>query len=1668
MNNNNNSNNDAVSVNLTPMRIKRERFSSAESTMGVTTTPTPVIENKKKKKKNSSHLNEKLPASQLLTRNQVRASQLSTPLPSVRSMNNNTKLWKNKVHEVNDTIRTQLVAEARRRKYVERQSGVYSQGLFDTNVTLDPDTSDQIDELIGIFRKFLDIGGNFKESVGDVPSMVKNVLGEIRGNAEKLSSQATTSMDTLVASVEEKLSSVREAVSTTTSSFLSIAVLIASIIWHNSERSTISFSGVIIATGGALWCNRTVIYSIVDTVKTYLKSTAPKDEDVVVAQIGLDEVGDISTLLAGIISAWSLSICPNAKLPMKLFDNLSHMSKVKESLTNIVIAVISTLEKCFNYLRSFFISSDGVVFLTSGRGEINALAQKISDLETKYFAKELHLTESNYLHLIGLNDQLDDMLLRLPRETPQTLRDFMNSKKNLLNKLMLPFMSIDFKREGYRQEPVAVMLKGGPGIGKSQVIHCLTAAVCGKTLNDEDYARFKESPKDFVYNRQAENKYWDGYNNQLVTLFDDLGQCTDVAGNPDNEWMNLIRAINSFEYNLHMAALPKKGLSYFNSKFVFCTTNLTDFNPQSIISSEAFTRRCTINVVARVKSAYCKDPMVDDMSRKIDWEKVSSSGISPNLGPHLLEFVDGNMVYDFDDLVFKVIEHSNARQNWHDAAVVSFNDYADWYRHNDGTSSESTCSVPSVTFAPNLPKPNGKAILNETQDGITFKVEKDSTHDDVIETLETSSKYTRFISHLLAHPSVVVFNKIDTWCDWLSKYGVVEKSLLALAVGTCFKLFLPKLTDFAGYVWHYMFGEDAVFSQSPFKDTPSKKTRSVARVMKIRPQVGDTQFRDHADSILRKNQRSLIMHTPKGKKYFGCITFLFETVCIVPYHFAQEISWQYNSIDHELDGKDYYLTLDFPDERKFSLEEFLSGLGCESADDELIQRDLCLVKLPKNRCPQAPNILSKFARNSAIEQKNRNVSSTLIIRKPDTYVFYSVSSTLTTDLEVAEGPLEKYTVKTAWNYSSPTRAGDCGGLLMLDKANGHGRRIIGIHVAGNPKCKIGYAAVVTYEMIVASVRVFAEDETYDERFTPLELQQAIAQSGTFVEMYEGITPNVSEFDPDSQSDDSFDSSTHIGSAYSFDFNKKVYDPSWTAKPGTPHEFVSLPYLGDLQPTLKPPTKTTLQKSPLYKQEFSTKAPAMLVKTGDIDPWKKAIGVYQTNRPCGYDEGYLDMAITDAVQTLFCGMTEYKPFTFEEAICGIDDCPEFGSMNRSTSAGYPHNCRPYSSKKKKAFFGEDTDFDLSSSACRALKRNVVVLIHQIKEGIPLEDLLFVDSLKDELRTHDKVKIGKTRLFSGAPLELVIISRMYFGPLMLHVAKSRINNNSAIGVNPYSSEWDLLKRKLEEVFKVQSADDCSTPMGAGDFSAFDASLRPEILSKIFESIGVFISLKFGVDIFNPVMEIGRTMFNSRHVFLNKLYVWTSGIPSGHPLTALMNSLYNMISFRYCWYKIVDGKHKFNEHVRLCVLGDDNIFNVSAPFRDVFNELTICEHMKDLGLTYTTDLKEQATLPFRPLNELNFLKRKWRFEESLGLFIAPIDTETLINMVMWTHDNGDPQLLRERVDQCRREWALHGKQAFETNFVPMYREFILFYGEDQNTTMTLDWRQCLIDAASGEYAY
>jgi hypothetical protein len=111
----------------------------------------------------------------------------------------------------------------------------------------------------------------------------------------------------------------------------------------------------------------------------------------------------------------------------------------------------------------------------------------------------------------------------------------------------------------------------------------------------------------------------------------------------------------------------------------------------------------------------------------------------------------------------------------------------------------------------------------------------------------------------------------------------------------------------------------------------------------------------------------------------------------------------------------------------------------------------------------------------------------------------------------------------------------------------------------------------------------------------------------------------------------------------------------------------------------------------------------------------------------------------------------------------------------------------------------------------------------KEGIRLAHV-FVDFLKDELRTAAKVEAVATRLISSAPLDYTIIWRKYFGAFSSAVMRVHTHSGMAPGICAYS-DWDVLVERLS--LKGQRVFD-------GDFKAFDSSEQPTIHRLILDFI------------------------------------------------------------------------------------------------------------------------------------------------------------------------------------------------------------------------------------------
>lgn len=398
----------------------------------------------------------------------------------------------------------------------------------------------------------------------------------------------------------------------------------------------------------------------------------------------------------------------------------------------------------------------------------------------------------------------------------------------------------------------------------------------------------------------------------------------------------------------------------------------------------------------------------------------------------------------------------------------------------------------------------------------------------------------------------------------------------------------------------------------------------------------------------------------------------------------------------------------------------------------------------------------------------------------------------------------------------------------------------------------------------------------------------------------------------------------------------------------------------------------------------------------------------------------------------------RVLTEHEAIFGGEKGSALGehftAMNFATSPGIIIGEEIKGPGKREFFYRTSEGEDIITEKGHRLINRVKLQIAMMKKGIrPF--FVFRDFLKDELRKQAKVDAGMARFISGSPLDYQMLCRMYFGAFSAFIQQGYTKNGTAIGLNPFHGDWHQFATILRQYAKFN----------AGDFARYDTSLHPEIMLAICDMINVWYNDG------EENAQIRRLLFlevvNSRHVFFDVVYEWHGSEPSGHPLTAILNSIYTSIVFRLTYgHKNPKGKWaivEFDDHCYFMGLGDDHVQandEYAAAFMTPGNVKEIAERY---GMSYTTAEKEEVTsaTPLLPFEKVTFLKRGFLYGQDFGEWCAPLALDTVLEMALWSR--GDTALERTRnvkqtFDHAVVELSLHPREVYETWSPKMFKAF------------------------------
>jgi len=390
------------------------------------------------------------------------------------------------------------------------------------------------------------------------------------------------------------------------------------------------------------------------------------------------------------------------------------------------------------------------------------------------------------------------------------------------------------------------------------------------------------------------------------------------------------------------------------------------------------------------------------------------------------------------------------------------------------------------------------------------------------------------------------------------------------------------------------------------------------------------------------------------------------------------------------------------------------------------------------------------------------------------------------------------------------------------------------------------------------------------------------------------------------------------------------------------------------------------------------------------------------------------------------------------------------MNNQTSSGI---C--YGGKKTKYL---ELDSDGQPVVPRVLVPEVVADIEKIentwRSGQGTFDPFVRASKTNEVLPLEKAE-EKTRSVYGNDMAFFIAATRAIIPVK-HVLRNKVVSECCVGVAAQSDEWGQVHDDLTNGGQFSN-------FVCGDFSGYDTQLPKALLEK---SAAVIIQLYKENGASTSDLEYLRGMLTSVvgpvMIWEGQLFQFSSGQPSGQPLTVEMNSIVNSILLRMAFFTIMDRDYpdiknpSFRRFCRAKVYGDDNAIGVSDEI-PLFNHTTIQAVFASWGIKYTMADKGADSVPYQTIEEVSFLKRSFRYHPQLDAIVAPLEEESLMKkFYWWTKTKNTPLTLPEQFqanfESQAREAYLHGEEFYE-EFVAKC-ERIRLASETQDAPFALPW--------------
>lgn len=331
-------------------------------------------------------------------------------------------------------------------------------------------------------------------------------------------------------------------------------------------------------------------------------------------------VDTMSKLICAIVAKCTFGNLKSDSFVTEFFSKTKDLPRIHDSVKFMFEAGLQLVERFLNFVRER-IGMSPLVLSEELFPQVRDYHIEVANVLAEFHAGKV-MNWENGKEVLALEKKGQTILAGLPnvveaKEAKVSVIRVLNELKPLLTRLE----RANVVGNGPRRDPLGILFVGPSGVGKSTMVTPLMVEVTAAVIPDSKLKAFEANHNDEIYNRIHETIFWDGYHGQFNLYIDDIGQLIDVAGGDNTIYMETIRAINTANYQLHMAHLEDKGNTNFVSELVWATSNQKKFKLNSIYDTEAFTRRFELTFLTTCKRSYSRDYTPDTSLVNDAWSR---------------------------------------------------------------------------------------------------------------------------------------------------------------------------------------------------------------------------------------------------------------------------------------------------------------------------------------------------------------------------------------------------------------------------------------------------------------------------------------------------------------------------------------------------------------------------------------------------------------------------------------------------------------------------------------------------------------------------------------------------------------------------------------------------------------------------------------------------------------------------------------------------------------------------------------------------------------------------------------------------------------------------------------------------------------------------------------